>query len=120
MRRLPKSQWRPLHFVRLRGKTWRMDTLEKFRDETRQWLKANAPQSMYASLRSTDDACWGGRKTTYPPDVKRWLDVMAERGWTAPTWPKQYGGGGLNKAEAKVLARRWRNSGSAPHSWASG
>ena len=82
-----------------------MDTLEQFREETRQWLKANAPQSMYAPLRSTDDACWGGRKTIYPPDMKRWLDVMAERGWTAPTWPKQYGGGGLNKAEAKILSQ---------------
>ena len=50
-----------------------MDTLEQFREETRQWLKANAPQSMYAPLRSTDDACWGGRKTVYPPDVKRWM-----------------------------------------------
>jgi len=28
---------------------------------------------------------------------------MAERGWTAPTWPKEYGGGGLSKAEAKIL-----------------
>jgi alkylation response protein AidB-like acyl-CoA dehydrogenase len=82
-----------------------MDTLEAFREATRLWLKANAPQSMDAPLRTTDDACWGGRKTIYPPDVKRWLDLMAERGWTAPTWPKQYGGGGLNKAEAKVLSQ---------------
>jgi acyl-CoA dehydrogenase len=29
---------------------------------------------------------------------------MAERGWTAPTWPREYGGGGLTKAEAKILA----------------
>jgi alkylation response protein AidB-like acyl-CoA dehydrogenase len=29
---------------------------------------------------------------------------MAERGWTAPTWPREYGGGGLSKDEAKVLA----------------
>ena len=28
---------------------------------------------------------------------------MAARGWTAPTWPKAYGGGGLSRAEAKVL-----------------
>jgi acyl-CoA dehydrogenase len=35
--------------------------------------------------------------------MKRWLEVMAERGWTAPEWPTQYGGGGLSKAEAKIL-----------------
>jgi len=80
-----------------------MDSLEQFREETRQWLTANAPQSMFTPVRSTDDLCWGGRRTAYEPEVKRWLDVMAERGWTAPTWPKQYGGGGLGKAEAKIL-----------------
>lgn len=82
-----------------------MENLEQFREETRQWLRANAPQSMFTPVRALDDLCWGGRKTSYPPDVKRWLDVMAERGWTAPAWPKQYGGGGLNKAEAKILSQ---------------
>jgi alkylation response protein AidB-like acyl-CoA dehydrogenase len=82
-----------------------MDTLEQFRKETRQWLLAHAPRSMFTPVRTTDDLCWGGRKTTYEPDVKRWLEVMAERGWTAPTWPAQYAGGGLGKAEAKILGQ---------------
>ncbi len=82
-----------------------MDTLDKFREATREWLLANAPKSMSTPVASVDDLCWGGRKSTYPPEVKRWLDVMAARGWTAPTWPKEYGGGGLNKAEAKILAQ---------------
>src|SRR5205085_8540070 len=58
--------------------------------------------------RSEDEICWGGKKTTYPPDVKRWLDVMSSRGWTAPTWPKEYGGGGLSPDEAKVLQQEMR------------
>jgi acyl-CoA dehydrogenase len=33
---------------------------------------------------------------------------MAERGWTAPEWPREYGGGGLNREEAKVLAAEMR------------
>ncbi len=82
-----------------------MDDLEQFREDTRQWLLANAPKSMFTPVSSMDDLCWGGRRTSDPPDVKRWLDVMAERGWTAPTWPRQYGGGGLNKAEAKILSQ---------------
>jgi alkylation response protein AidB-like acyl-CoA dehydrogenase len=77
--------------------------LEQFREETRKWLFDNAPKSMSTPPQSMDDLCWGGRKTKYPPDVKRWLDVMAERGWTAPTWPRQYGGGGLSRDETKVL-----------------
>jgi alkylation response protein AidB-like acyl-CoA dehydrogenase len=28
---------------------------------------------------------------------------MAERGWTVPDWPKEYGGGGLSPAETKIL-----------------
>jgi alkylation response protein AidB-like acyl-CoA dehydrogenase len=28
---------------------------------------------------------------------------MAQRGWTVPQWPREYGGGGLNKEEAKIL-----------------
>ena len=51
---------------------------------------------MYTPPRSPDEICWGGRKTRYPDDVRRWLDVMAERGWTAPTWPREYGGGGVD------------------------
>lgn len=78
--------------------------LEEFREETRRWLLAHAPESMFAPVNSEDELCWGGRKVKYPPDVERWLEVMAERGWTAPTWPREYGGGGLGKEEAKVLS----------------
>ena len=79
--------------------------LETFRNETREWLLANVPKSMFGPPKSVEDLCWGGRKAKYPADVKRHLDVMAERGWTAPTWPKEYGGGGLNRDEAKVLSQ---------------
>jgi acyl-CoA dehydrogenase len=81
-----------------------MPDLESFREDARKWLLAHAPPSMRAPARTEEEQCWGGRKAAYPADVKRWLDVNAERGWTAPTWPREYGGGGLSKAEAKVLA----------------
>jgi alkylation response protein AidB-like acyl-CoA dehydrogenase len=81
-----------------------MPDLDAFRDETRRWLLQHAPASMRTPTKSTDELCWGGKKASYPADVLRWRDVMAERGWTAPTWPKEYGGGGLSKQEAKVLA----------------
>jgi alkylation response protein AidB-like acyl-CoA dehydrogenase len=81
-----------------------MDDLEQFRVDTRRWLEANAPPSMRTPVKSDNELCWGGQKTRYAPDVKRWLDVMAERGWTAPMWPAAYGGGGLGKGHAKVLS----------------
>ncbi|HKA56426.1 MAG TPA: acyl-CoA dehydrogenase family protein [Candidatus Binatia bacterium] len=81
-----------------------MADLEKFRAETHQWLSDNAPSSIRGTMLGLGEGNWGGRRATYPnPDMKAWLKVMAERGWTAPEWPTQYGGGGLSKAEAKVL-----------------
>ncbi len=81
-----------------------MADLEQFRVDTRDWLKKNAPPEMATPPKSQDEVCWGGRKAAYPSPVMRWLAVMAERGWTAPTWPTEYGGGGLSKQEAKILA----------------
>jgi alkylation response protein AidB-like acyl-CoA dehydrogenase len=79
--------------------------LESFRLETRKWLEENCPPSMRRPQLGEDETVWGGRKAEYRnPEAKLWLDRMGERGWTAPTWPKQYGGGGLSKDEAKVLA----------------
>ena len=81
-----------------------MADLETFRRETRAWLDKNAPPSVRTPLGPDEDACWGGRKERYPnPEIKQWLDVMAARGWTAPTWPKEYGGGGLSREEARIL-----------------
>jgi acyl-CoA dehydrogenase len=80
-----------------------MADLETFREETRKWLTDNAPPSMRTPTKA-EDACWGGKHEKRAPDVQRWLDLNVERGWTAPTWPREYGGGGLSKAEAKVLA----------------
>jgi alkylation response protein AidB-like acyl-CoA dehydrogenase len=40
---------------------------------------------------------------TLESDVALWLERCAERGFTAPTWPTEYGGGGLSGAQAKIL-----------------
>jgi alkylation response protein AidB-like acyl-CoA dehydrogenase len=40
--------------------------------------------------------------------MKTWLERAAERGFTAPTWPREFGGGGLAADEAKVLAEEMR------------
>lgn len=77
--------------------------LEAFRKETRDWLEANCPASMRTPM-PEDETVWGGRNPTFKnPDSKLWLDRMGAKGWTAPTWPKEYGGGGLTPAENAVL-----------------
>jgi alkylation response protein AidB-like acyl-CoA dehydrogenase len=82
--------------------------LETFRAETRAWLEQNYPPSLNAPM-AEDEAPWGGRRATWNnPDAKLWLDRMAQRGWTAPTWPREYGGGGLSKDQNKVLEQELR------------
>ena len=81
-----------------------MTDLDSFRSDTRAWLEANCPAEMRQPLRSEADMCWGGRNWTFASDAqKQWLEVMAERGWTVPDWPKDYGGGGLSADETRVL-----------------
>ena len=80
-------------------------SLEPFRNEARSWLEENCPES----LRTSGGYTAGGRKATYPnPDTKVWLDRMASRGWTAPTWPTEYGGGGLSPEKLQVLEDEMR------------
>ena len=91
------------------------DDLDSFRSETRAWLQANCPPEMRQPLRSEADACWGGRNWTFQSDAqRRWLEVMSERGWTVPDWPKDYGGGGLSAAEARVLKEEMQRIGARP------
>jgi len=78
--------------------------LETFRAETRAWLEENCPASMREPILSEDDVVWGGRDATFPnADAKLWLERMGARGWTAPMWPAQYGGGGLSPKQNAVL-----------------
>lgn len=80
-----------------------MSALEDFRAETRAWLEENCPETMRTPMPEREMP-WGGRNPSFPnPDTKIWMDRMAARGWTAPTWPTEYGGGGLDKEQNKVL-----------------
>ena len=86
-----------------------MADLEAFRAETRAWLEANCPPEMRQPIRDDDDVCWGGRNVKFKNEAQKlWLDRMAAKGWTVPEWPTQYGGGGLSRAEAKVLGEEMR------------
>ena len=89
-----------------------MTDLDAFRTETRAWLETDCPPEIRKPMRSEADVCWGGRNWTFQSDAQRqWLHVMAERGWTVPDWPKEYGGGGLSPAEARVLKEEMQRIG---------
>ena len=80
-----------------------MAYLDSFRGEVRAWLETNCPDSMRTDM-PEDEIVWGGRKQNwFRPEAKQWMELMAQRGWTVPHWPKKYGGGGLNSLEQKIL-----------------
>jgi len=92
-----------------------MTDLDNFRAETRAWLESNCPAEMRTPMKGEKDLCWGGRHFEFQNEAqKQWLDVMASRGWTVPDWPKEYGGGGLSPAEAKILKEEMQALGCRP------
>jgi acyl-CoA dehydrogenase len=84
------------------------DALDDFRLTTRAWLEANCPPEMRTPPARDTDVCWGGRNAVLSGPQRAWLDAMGVKGWTVPEWPAAYGGGGLSKDEAKVLANEMR------------
>ncbi|MFT7221537.1 MAG: alkylation response protein AidB-like acyl-CoA dehydrogenase [Candidatus Azotimanducaceae bacterium] len=78
-------------------------SLEAFRTETRQWLEEHCPPSMRTAM-PADESPGGGTKANYKnPETKAWMERCASKGFTAPIWPKEYGGAGLLVEEHQVL-----------------
>jgi len=74
--------------------------LDAFREEVREFLAANFPPELRGKsniLSSVEEAGEEG------PAEKAWRLAMGEKGWGTPTWPKEYGGGGLTRKQARAL-----------------
>jgi acyl-CoA dehydrogenase len=70
---------------------------------------------MRKPYRNDAEACWGGRNCKfYSEDQKIWLERMVSKGWTVPTWPKEYGGAGLNREQAKILKEELKRINARP------
>jgi alkylation response protein AidB-like acyl-CoA dehydrogenase len=67
-----------------------------FRADTRAWLDENCPPSMRTKMVSGEEINGGSKRKATNPEAYLWLERMAEKGWTVPTWPVAYGGGGLD------------------------
>ena len=80
-----------------------MSELSVFRDETRSWLEQNCPASMRTRMVSGEEVNGGIKRRSSNPDAYIWLDRMAAKGWTVPTWPVEYGGAGLDIDHFLVL-----------------
>ena len=92
-----------------------MSDLEHFRQQARAWLAENCPLSMRTPYESEADMCWGGRNWVFASDDQRlWLERAAERGLTAPGWPREYGGAGLSPDEVQVYREEMEAIGARP------
>ena len=86
-----------------------MSDLEAFRAEARAWLEENAPEGVKGIKADELNGVWGGKRCEFEvPEQKVWLERMGAKGWTAPMWPAEYGGGGLSKAESKILSQEMK------------
>ena len=77
-----------------------VSTTDAFRLDVRDWLAANFPPA----LKGEDNAMSAiDGPTDLSADEQAWKKAVGEKGWGVPGWPVQYGGGGLGKAEIRVL-----------------
>jgi alkylation response protein AidB-like acyl-CoA dehydrogenase len=81
--------------------------LDAFRTEARAWLAQNFPPS----LKGVSFMAGGEAGEADAGDAKRWKDALCAKGWGTPTWPREFGGGGLSSAEARVLNEEMRKAG---------
>ena len=80
------------------------DKLAAFRAELRDWLEENCPAEMRDGQNTEETICWGGKSWAFSSDAQRdWLERTAAKGYTVPTWPKEYGGAGLSRDEEKIF-----------------
>lgn len=81
---------------------------DAFRTEVRQFLAAHFPDE----LRGTGNMLAGlDGPTNETPVQKKWREAVGERGWGTPTWPKEYGGGGLTKGQARLIEHEFAKVG---------
>jgi alkylation response protein AidB-like acyl-CoA dehydrogenase len=74
--------------------------LKEFRSEVRGWLAENFP----ASLVGRGPALMGAETIdSKEGDLLVWQKCLGAKGWATPTWPAEYGGGGLSQDQARVL-----------------
>jgi alkylation response protein AidB-like acyl-CoA dehydrogenase len=81
--------------------------LDAFRGEVRDWIAANFP----ASLKGKPNPMMREERAKPSPDQEAWRKAMGEKGWGTPTWPKEYGGGGLSAAQGRVVQQELARAG---------
>jgi len=77
-----------------------------FRDEVRAWLKANLPADLRDKMANYEHLS--------KQDLMRWHKILAQQGWVAPAWPKEWGGTGWNVVQRYIFEEELGYAGSPP------
>jgi len=81
---------------------------DAFRTEVQQFLAEHFP----VELKNKGNALSGVEgPTDETPAQTAWREAVGKRGWGTPTWPKEYGGGGLTKGEARIVEQEFAKAG---------
>lgn len=90
--------------MKVQNNTTEDTALQAFRNECRDWLIENCPDDMRDGKTGSENRCWGGKTWEFESNAQRiWLERCVQKGWTVPTWPREYGGAGLSAAEAEII-----------------
>ena len=82
----------------------------KFRAEVRQWIATDAP----AQLKGLKQAIVQGPGISHDK-LKPMEDALAKRGWTAPGWPKEFGGAGFDLGQMVIFFEECATAGMPDH-----
>ncbi len=82
-------------------------TLDAFREEAKSWLTDNFPPA----LKNQHPPGIAGFGAKFTGDWKTWQDRLGDKGWSTPTYPAEYGGGGLSQEQAAVLREEMKAAG---------
>ena len=77
-----------------------------FRDEVRRWLAANLPRELKEKVENYEHLS--------KEDLLRWHRILADKGWVAPAWPKEWGGTGWNVIQRYLFEEELGYAGGPP------
>ncbi len=89
----------------------------RFRSDVRALVEARLPERYReaAARGGPGERAWEFDRKSIDPEARAaataWHAALAERGWVAPHWPKEYGGGGLSPMEQFVLNQELARAG---------
>jgi alkylation response protein AidB-like acyl-CoA dehydrogenase len=90
---------------------------ERFRAAVRQLIDTRLPARYKnaAARGGPGERAWEFDRKSPDPEARRaavdWHAALAEKGWVAPHWPKEYGGAGMTAMEQFVLNQEFARAG---------